>query len=89
MRKLDQGSIYVAGYPTGTKKSGIPGKRVGYMPQEIALNGEFKVKEVLQYFGRIYGMTQLKIQERYDYIVKLLSLEKCRNNLIRNMRYNE
>ena len=28
------------------------GPRVGYMPQELALYGEFTIRETLQYFGR-------------------------------------
>ena len=32
--------------------SGVPGPRVGYMPQELALYGEFTIRETLQYFGR-------------------------------------
>jgi ABC-type multidrug transport system ATPase subunit len=33
IRKLDSGDIYVFGQRPGTPESGIPGRRVGYMPQ--------------------------------------------------------
>lgn len=33
LRQLDDGSITVFGAKPGTKQSGIPGRRVGYMPQ--------------------------------------------------------
>lgn len=32
-RRLDTGEIWVLGGKPGTKGSGVPGKRVGYMPQ--------------------------------------------------------
>ena len=51
-RLIDGGSILVFGGAPGSRQSGVPGPRVGYMPQELALYGEFTIKETLQYFGR-------------------------------------
>lgn len=34
-RRLNTGQIFVLGGKPGTKGSGVPGKRVGYMPQVI------------------------------------------------------
>ena len=51
-RLIDAGSIQVFGGSPGSRQSGVPGPRVGYMPQELALYGEFTIKETLQYFGR-------------------------------------
>ena len=51
-RLIDNGSILVFGGPPGSRESGVPGPRVGYMPQELALYGEFTIRETLQYFGR-------------------------------------
>jgi ABC-type multidrug transport system ATPase subunit len=33
LRKLDEGDILVCGARPGTRESGIPGRRIGYMPQ--------------------------------------------------------
>ena len=54
-RLIDGGSILVFGGAPGSRQSGVPGPRVGYMPQELALYGEFTIKETLQYFGRLGG----------------------------------
>ncbi len=48
--KLDSGSVVVFGSPPGTDGVGVPGARVGYMPQELALFGEFSIEETLTYF---------------------------------------
>ena len=48
----DGGSIRVFGGTPGSRLSGVPGPRVGYMPQELALYAEFTIQETLQYFGR-------------------------------------
>lgn len=44
------------------------------MPQEIALVDEFTIKETLFYFGRICGMAEERIQERFKLLHELLEL---------------
>lgn len=44
------------------------------MPQEIALVGEFSIKETIYYFGRIYGLSAERIHERYKLLRELLDL---------------
>ncbi|CAH2096872.1 unnamed protein product [Euphydryas editha] len=73
-RKLDSGEVWVLGGKPGEKGSGVPGPRVGYMPQDIALVGEFTVRDAVYYFGRIYGMKKQKLKERFDFLLNLLDL---------------
>ena len=72
--KLNSGSVRVFGEEPGTPGCGVPGSRVGYMPQELALFGEFNIAETLRYFSRIYGMTYDKYKERIDFLMKFLDL---------------
>ncbi len=51
-----------------------PGVRIGYMPQEVALLGEFTVEETVFYFGRIYGMSTEEIIDKYNSLRRLLEL---------------
>lgn len=53
---------------------GIPGKRLGYMPQDIALYPHFTIREILLYFGRIYGMSTSDILKREEFLTKFLQL---------------
>uniref|UniRef100_A0A182QE61 Uncharacterized protein n=1 Tax=Anopheles farauti TaxID=69004 RepID=A0A182QE61_9DIPT len=71
---LNDGEINVLGGTPGTAGSGVPGPRIGYMPQDIALVEEFTIKETIYYFGRIYGMSKDKIRERYKLLKHLLEL---------------
>ena len=71
---IDSGSIMVFGGKPGSRQAGVPGPRVGYMPQELALYGEFTIRETLQYFGRIFNMTDDKINERSDFLIQFLDL---------------
>ncbi|XP_045539902.1 ABC transporter G family member 20 [Papilio machaon] len=73
-RSLDGGDVWVLGGKPGEKGSGVPGPRVGYMPQDIALVAEFSVRDAVFYFGRIYGMSMKKLVERFDFLTNLLDL---------------
>lgn len=69
---LDKGSVEVLGC-FGSK---IPMKKIGFMPQEYALVDEFTIREVMYFFGRLYGMTEKKIKEQFKVLSTLLELPK-------------
>jgi ABC-type multidrug transport system ATPase subunit len=73
-RRLNSGEIWVLGGKPGSPGSGVPGPRIGYMPQEIALYGEFTMRETLIYFGWIYGMKTDDVDEKTDFFLKMLQL---------------
>ena len=58
----------------GSRGSGVPGPRIGYMPQEIALYGEFTIRETLIYFGWINGLSADDVDEKTDFLLKMLQL---------------
>lgn len=68
----------------GTRGSGVPGKRVGYMPQEIALYGEFSIRETMMYFGWIFGMGTKEIMERLQFLLNFLDLPS-EKRLVKNL----
>lgn len=43
-RRLQSGRLAVFGSKPGTAQAGVPGPRVGYMPQELALYNEFTIQ---------------------------------------------
>ncbi|XP_057368473.1 ABC transporter G family member 20-like [Daphnia carinata] len=73
-RSLNSGEILVLGHEPGTTESGVPGPRVGYMPQELALYGDFTIKETLQYFGRIYNLQPSFVDSQLEFLSNLLDL---------------
>ncbi|XP_046993217.1 ABC transporter G family member 20 [Schistocerca americana] len=83
-RRLNTGEIWVLGGRPGSKGSGVPGRRVGYMPQEIALFGEFSIKETMMYFGWIFGMSTSEIHERLRFLLDFLDLPS-QNRLVKNL----
>lgn len=82
-KRLNSGEIWVLGGRPGSKGSGVPGPRVGYMPQEIALYGEFSIRETFIYFGWCAGMNTKQVNEKLDFLVKVRLL-----NLNFNIMYD-
>ncbi|KAL1137708.1 hypothetical protein AAG570_009404 [Ranatra chinensis] len=82
-RTLNSGEIWVLGGKPGSRGSGVPGPRIGYMPQEIALYGEFTIRETLLYFGWVAGMTSNQIDDKMTFLLKLLQLPSS-NKYIKN-----
>lgn len=81
--KPNSGEISVFG------KNPTSGTTVGYMPQEMALYGEFTVEQTLQYFGHLAHLQREKLQQRIDFLIELLHLstktEDLRNKLVREI----
>lgn len=73
-RRLNSGEIWVLGGHPGSRGSGVPGPRIGYMPQELALYGEFTLRETLIYFGWIAGMSTSEVDDKIDFLIELLQL---------------
>ncbi len=44
------------------------------MPQELALYGEFNIKETLVYFGRLYRLPSAYVKSQMEFLFKLLDL---------------
>lgn len=67
---LDSGEISIFGEPA----KNLNKSRVGYMPQESALINGFTVREMVWFFGTIFGMDYKKINERFYFLKSLLEL---------------
>ncbi|XP_057369454.1 ABC transporter G family member 20-like [Daphnia carinata] len=76
-RSLNSGELLVLGHEPGSLNSGIPGPKVGYMPQELALYGNFTIKETLFFFGGIYKLKAAFINSQCEFLSKLLDLPPC------------
>lgn len=74
VRRLDDGSIFVFGNKPGERGSGVPGKTVGYMPQDISLYGDFTINETLVYFGSLYCMSKQAIDKNRKFLIEFLAL---------------
>lgn len=71
---MQEGTISVLGTNMNSHSAATLGPRIGYMPQDIALVNELSIKETIFYFGRIYGMNEDRIRERFKILKDLLEL---------------
>jgi ABC-type multidrug transport system ATPase subunit len=70
VRGLDSGDIKIFGEAFRKDQK----LKIGFMPQEIALINGFKVKEMIWFFGTIFGLNAEKIEERFQFLSSLLEL---------------
>jgi ABC-type multidrug transport system ATPase subunit len=75
----------VFGCQPRTKGSGIPGSRLGYQPQDLSLYEIFTIKEILEYFGKIYNMQKEKIKARTEFLISFLGLSSSTSKYIKDL----
>lgn len=52
----------------------VPGKNIGYMPQDLGLYEDFSIKQILTMFGRYMFMPKNLILDRIEFMTKFLDL---------------
>jgi ABC-type multidrug transport system ATPase subunit len=67
--KPDSGEVKVFGNFPGKQT-----KRVGFMPQTVALINEFTIREILWFYGTIYGLSTEAIREKSKFLSEILEL---------------
>lgn len=69
IKQLDSGSIKIMNKRVGKHCSDI-----GFMPQNAALIDEFTIRELMSFFGTIYGLKSTQIKDRVKSLLELLEL---------------
>jgi ABC-2 type transport system ATP-binding protein len=67
------GTVIVAGYDV-VKASREVKRRIGLVPQELALYPTLSARDNLGYFGRIYGLHGRALRERVDEVLEIVGL---------------
>ncbi len=67
------GSATVLGYDA-LRDAELIKRRVGYMSQQFSLYADLSVRENIEFYGRIYGLTHARIQERQAELLALTGL---------------
>lgn len=68
----------VAGFSIVNEQEKIK-KHIGYMSQKFSLYPDLKVWENIELFGGIYGLSDKKIAEKTESMLKALDMEKAKN----------
>jgi ABC-2 type transport system ATP-binding protein len=68
-----QGNAIVAGYDVVRASSEVK-RRIGLVPQELALYPTLNARDNLDYFGRIYGLRGRELRQRVDEVLEMVGL---------------
>ncbi|MGH0171906.1 UNVERIFIED_CONTAM: hypothetical protein FKN15_064967 [Acipenser sinensis] len=82
--RISKGRITVLGKPPAFPGHGVPGRMVGYMPQDLALYDEFTISDTFWFFGRIHGLTSKETESRISFLIEFLDLPE-KSKLVRNL----
>ncbi|XP_040579314.1 ABC transporter G family member 20 [Lepeophtheirus salmonis] len=82
--KLNSGEFKIFGEDPGTVGLEVPGRRIGYMPQDLALYMELTILETLFFYGRLNKMQTSKIRSRAETLIEILELPHS-GRLVQNM----
>lgn len=78
------GKASVAGFDVFTQREQIK-KNIGYMSQKFSLYEDLTIKENINFFGTIYGLSNTKIKEKTEQLLIRLNLMEEANSLVASL----
>lgn len=71
----DHGDVIVGGYSVLDDPIRVK-SMIGYLPEEPNLYERFKARDLLRYFGELYGVPKDKLDNRVNELLELVGMEK-------------
>lgn len=78
------GEATVAGFDVYQQTEAIK-KRIGYMSQKFSLYEDLTVRENIQFYGGIYGLSDARISEKTAELLQQLRMEAQAGSLVRSL----
>lgn len=78
------GSATVAGFDVFRQQNKIKAS-IGYMSQKFSLYNDLTIEENIQFYGGIYGLSNIEIKDKTDSILDKVGLSKDRNTMVRSI----
>lgn len=79
-----EGSASVLGYDVSRQAEAIK-RRIGYMSQKFSLYADLSVRENIEFYGRIYGLSASRLAERSEAVQKLTGIHGRLDQLAGNL----
>ena len=78
--QADEGEVRVGG-DLISPKAVMPKRRMGLVPQELAIYPDLTARENLEFFGRLYGMGGVELRSRADRVLEVVGLGERQKDL--------
>lgn len=78
------GEVKVAGYDVYKQRNEIK-KNIGYMSQGFSLYEDLTVKENIEFYAGIYGISRKEIKKRFNELVEKLGIHELKNKFVRDL----
>lgn len=75
------GKARVAGFDVGTERAQIR-RNIGYMSQRFSLYNDLTVRENIQLYGGIYGLSHAQLRDRTTVLLESLGLSESAGDLV-------
>ena len=75
-----EGSAEVAGFDVVKNPQDVRAS-IGFMSNSTALYGRLTSREVLEYFGRLYGLSEAQLRQRMTYVIEKLQIGEFADRL--------
>jgi ABC-2 type transport system ATP-binding protein len=79
-----RGEATVAGFDLFREAEKIK-KNIGYMSQKFSLYEDLTVNENIRFYGGIYGLTDMQIKSKTDFMLQQLGLSDKANTLVKSL----
>jgi ABC-2 type transport system ATP-binding protein len=79
-----RGEATVAGFDLFREAEKIK-KNIGYMSQKFSLYEDLTVNENIRFYGGIYGLTDMQIKSKRDFMLQQLGLSDKANTLVKSL----
>lgn len=79
-----EGTARVGGYDINTQPLKVK-ERIGYMSQKFSLYEDITVEENIDFFGRVYGLTNSELNERKQWVLDIANLHGREKSITRTL----
>jgi len=84
LSRPSSGQATVAGFDV-YKQTELIKKNIGYMSQKFSLYEDLTIRENIRFYGGIYGLSDNRIKEKTEELVRQLHLEGQEKSLVRSL----
>ncbi len=84
LTKPTSGEAIVAGFDVAKHPEKVR-EHIGYMSQKFSLYSDLTVKENIEFYGGVYGLSNIELRDRFSWVMEVADLKGRENLLTRDL----